>query len=276
MVDQEVRPEAGAENEMIVVEKLTKNVNDGHLREIFSSYGTIKDVELPINKQFMTNRGTAYILYTNPPDAESAIAHMHEAQLDGATISVSIVLPRRKFSRSPPPARRGGVAPPVDRYEARATRLDPDDIDPPLLLDDLRPQEEDMGEDHQEIKIPTGRVQGQDRGLLGRDRAHTTLLGLEAAVRRGEQEEGEGRVRRHRHHRREEELEDVGVRATVATAVTVGGVGAGAGVTMGGDDNGYVLRPKFSFALLDLSKSLNWFAVALLVLSCKTTMRAYW
>ncbi len=65
----------------------------------------------------MTNRGTAYIVYMDTPDAEAAISHMHEAQLDGAIINVSIVLPRRKFSRSPPPARRG--APIHDRYEAR-------------------------------------------------------------------------------------------------------------------------------------------------------------
>lgn len=51
----------------------------------------------------MTNRGTAYILYHDPADAEAAIAHMHEAQLDGAMLNVSIVLPRRAFSRSPPP-----------------------------------------------------------------------------------------------------------------------------------------------------------------------------
>ena len=59
----------------------------------------------------MTNRGTAYILYSTSAPAESAIAHMHEAQLDGAVIAVSIVLPRRKFSRSPPPARRGAPPP---------------------------------------------------------------------------------------------------------------------------------------------------------------------
>lgn len=50
----------------------------------------------------MTNRGTAYIHYNDPADAEAAIAHMHEAQLDGALLNVSIVLPRRAFSRSPP------------------------------------------------------------------------------------------------------------------------------------------------------------------------------
>ncbi|KAF9740384.1 hypothetical protein PMIN02_011590 [Paraphaeosphaeria minitans] len=92
----------------IVIEQLTKNVNEGHLREIFGSYGPIKDIKLPVNPVFNVNRGTAYILYEEIEDAERAIAKMHEAQLDGAKILVSIVLPRRRFSRSPPPIRRGG------------------------------------------------------------------------------------------------------------------------------------------------------------------------
>ncbi|KAI4212755.1 MAG: hypothetical protein LQ351_004648 [Letrouitia transgressa] len=99
----------------IVIEKLTKNVNEGHLHEIFGAYGRIKDIDLPMNRQFMTNRGTAHILYATTSDAEAAIAHMHEGQLDGVTISVSIVLPRRKFSRSPPPFRRNG--PGNDRFD---------------------------------------------------------------------------------------------------------------------------------------------------------------
>lgn len=64
-----------------------------------------------------TNRGTAYIIYFDTSDAEAAIAHMHEAQVDGAVISVSVVLPRRKFSRSPPPARRG--VPTFERFDPR-------------------------------------------------------------------------------------------------------------------------------------------------------------
>ncbi|ROW13774.1 hypothetical protein VPNG_03663 [Cytospora leucostoma] len=71
----------------IVVERLTKNVTEEHLREIFGAYGPIHDMDVPLSRQFGTNRGAAYILYANEADAESAIAHMHEAQLDGATIS---------------------------------------------------------------------------------------------------------------------------------------------------------------------------------------------
>ncbi|XRM45971.1 hypothetical protein ABZX51_009033 [Aspergillus tubingensis] len=77
-------------NSKIVIEKLTKNVTESHLREIFGGFGDIQSLDLPMNKAFMTNRGTAYILYHDPADAEAAIAHMHEAQLDGATLNFNI------------------------------------------------------------------------------------------------------------------------------------------------------------------------------------------
>jgi len=80
-----------------------------------------------MNKQFLMNKGIAYILYTDAKYAESAIAHMHEAHLDGAQINVSIVLPRRRFSRSPPPK-----APPPDRFgEPRRFRDGPPPRGPP-------------------------------------------------------------------------------------------------------------------------------------------------
>ncbi|KAI1109506.1 hypothetical protein F5Y14DRAFT_432242 [Nemania sp. NC0429] len=60
-----------------------------------------------MSRQSGTNRGVAYILYVNEADADAAIASMHEANVDGAIINVSIVLPRRKFNPSPPTASRG-------------------------------------------------------------------------------------------------------------------------------------------------------------------------
>ncbi|KAL4803893.1 hypothetical protein BDV18DRAFT_143393 [Aspergillus unguis] len=96
-------PSQTTRSSKIVVEKLTKNVTEQHLLEIFGSFGEIQSIDLPLNHAFMTNRGTAYILYYDPADAEAAISHMHEAQLDGAVLNVSIVLPKRAFSRSPPP-----------------------------------------------------------------------------------------------------------------------------------------------------------------------------
>ncbi|KAL9109942.1 MAG: hypothetical protein Q9227_005465 [Pyrenula ochraceoflavens] len=89
----------------IVVEKLTKNVTEAHLREIFGNYGDIQSIDLPMNRQctwkapdsiairlthpVMTNRGTAYIVYYTSTDAEQAISHMHEAQLDGTVINTA-------------------------------------------------------------------------------------------------------------------------------------------------------------------------------------------
>ncbi|KAK3342093.1 hypothetical protein B0T25DRAFT_559972 [Lasiosphaeria hispida] len=35
----------------VVVERLTKNVKEEHLREIFGQYGEIKDLDLPLNRQ---------------------------------------------------------------------------------------------------------------------------------------------------------------------------------------------------------------------------------
>ncbi|KAK2760375.1 hypothetical protein FQN54_002445 [Arachnomyces sp. PD_36] len=87
------RSPAPQRSSKIVVEKLTKNVNESHLREIFGAYGDIDSIDLPMN-QYMSNRGTAYILYYDRVHAEAAIAHMHEAQLDGAVLNVSIVLPQ--------------------------------------------------------------------------------------------------------------------------------------------------------------------------------------
>ncbi|KFY26069.1 hypothetical protein V493_04278 [Pseudogymnoascus sp. VKM F-4281 (FW-2241)] len=112
-------PSPDVKSTKIVVERLTKNINENHLRELFGSFGEIIDMDMPMNRQFGTNRGTAYLLYAVEADADQAIAHMHEAQLDGAVISVSIVIPRRKFSPAPPLARRGANIEPRARMDAR-------------------------------------------------------------------------------------------------------------------------------------------------------------
>ncbi|QDS75746.1 hypothetical protein FKW77_008483 [Venturia effusa] len=73
----------------IVVEQITKNVNRDHLQEIFGTYGTILDIDLAVSKTFRNqNGGLAYILYKNTEDAQLAISHMHEAQIDGVKITL--------------------------------------------------------------------------------------------------------------------------------------------------------------------------------------------
>ncbi|RMY36353.1 hypothetical protein D0866_03997 [Hortaea werneckii] len=179
----------------IVIEKLTKNIHPAHLHEIFSLYGPIADLEMPMNRQFLMNKGIAYILYTSAKDAEEAIACMHEAQLDGACINVSIVLPRRRFSRSPP-----GKRPPLNRFgEPHRLRDGPGAGGgggggrgpPPMSSDhlvrarDLRREADEGGEVGVGVAIEIGMMIGTriDRGAI--------RLRLR---RRGEEEE-EGGVR---------------------------------------------------------------------------------
>ncbi|RPA91933.1 DUF590-domain-containing protein [Choiromyces venosus 120613-1] len=109
----------GIQSTKIVIEKLTKNVTEAHITEIFSRYGEIKKVDMPLNHQYNTNRGVCYVIYHSSSSAHAAIAHMHEGQLDGAVINVSIVIPRRSdpsASGSGPPVRR---PPPGPRYRGQ-------------------------------------------------------------------------------------------------------------------------------------------------------------
>lgn len=79
---------------MIIVEKLTKNVTESHIQEIFGTFGDFRFIDIPKNNNFETNRGIAYVLYCNPSSAEEAVAYMHEAQIDGVKIEVSLVVPK--------------------------------------------------------------------------------------------------------------------------------------------------------------------------------------
>ncbi|KAK9358534.1 hypothetical protein V1504DRAFT_471086 [Lipomyces starkeyi] len=102
----------------ISVEKLTRNVNDAHMRDIFSTYGTITNLLIPMNQKcerfvffplrslnidneiVRTNRGVCYISFDTEDEADNAIAHMHEGYIDGAQVIVKHAMP-------PPSQRRG-------------------------------------------------------------------------------------------------------------------------------------------------------------------------
>ncbi|KAL3965036.1 hypothetical protein ACCO45_002040 [Purpureocillium lilacinum] len=68
----------------IVVERLSKNIREHHVREIFGRYGPIRDLDVPMNRTLSQNRGTAYILYEHQADAELALASLHEGEIDGS------------------------------------------------------------------------------------------------------------------------------------------------------------------------------------------------
>jgi RNA recognition motif-containing protein len=69
------------------VGRLTRNVHQGHVQEIFSSFGTLKSVELATDKNLKLSRGFAHVEYESLEGAQAAIAHMDGGQLDGNFIT---------------------------------------------------------------------------------------------------------------------------------------------------------------------------------------------
>merc|ERR1712013_897605 len=106
----------------IHIGRLTRNVNKDHLKEIFSTFGKIKEIEFGSERMRpWLNKGFAYIEYETHEDALNAMKHMDGGQIDGQEISAApVLMPRSarrrsrsggRRSRSRSPARRGGARP---------------------------------------------------------------------------------------------------------------------------------------------------------------------
>lgn len=62
---------------------LTRNVQAEHIQEIFGIYGTVKHVELAMDKAVNLPRGFAYVEFSKRSEAEEAQRLMDGGQLDG-------------------------------------------------------------------------------------------------------------------------------------------------------------------------------------------------
>nr|XP_044996362.1 RNA-binding protein with serine-rich domain 1-like [Jaculus jaculus] len=111
--------------------RLTRNVTKDHILEIFSTYGKIKMIDMPVERVHPhLSKGYAYVEFENPDEAEKALRHMDGGQIDGQEITATAVLapwprpPPRRFSppgrmlpppptwrRSPPRRRRRSGSP---------------------------------------------------------------------------------------------------------------------------------------------------------------------
>ncbi|KAK1927891.1 hypothetical protein DB88DRAFT_479687 [Papiliotrema laurentii] len=121
-------------NTVVVITGLTKNVQKGHLEEIFAPYGRIVAVDLPTFEVSGLNKGKAAIQYEDAAEAEKAASHMDGGQLDNAFLKVVTSehpippparSPRRPISRSPIRRRRSpsysrSPSPRGGRYRARS------------------------------------------------------------------------------------------------------------------------------------------------------------
>nr|XP_061807335.1 RNA-binding protein with serine-rich domain 1-B-like [Nerophis lumbriciformis] len=98
--------------------QLTRNVIKDHIQEIFSVYGKIKMIDMPMNRlQPHLSRGYAYIEFETHEEAKKALRHMDGGQIDGQEITVTAVLTPtvRALPRRLTPPRRMAPPPPMWR-----------------------------------------------------------------------------------------------------------------------------------------------------------------
>lgn len=110
----------------VCVSKLTRNVNKGHVEEIFSNYGKVRSVDVPhVNS---ISRGLAYVDYETSEEAEDALKYMNGGWIDGQEVSVQLVQPlrlpppRERPRRSPPPRSKRRTPPPRSWRGSRRSR----------------------------------------------------------------------------------------------------------------------------------------------------------
>lgn len=72
----------------MAVTNLTKNINEDHIREIFSNYGTIKTITL--------NNRKSFIEYEKLEEYELAHKCMNKGQIDGKIVRVDLIFEEEK------------------------------------------------------------------------------------------------------------------------------------------------------------------------------------
>ena len=74
-----------------VIHNITPNVNEAHLKEIFSNYGEVKEVYIPINDETQLKKNYAFIEFVKKENAEKARLYMDGGQIDGKVVSFEIL-----------------------------------------------------------------------------------------------------------------------------------------------------------------------------------------
>jgi RNA-binding protein with serine-rich domain 1 len=84
-----VQAKKPADNDMrrrLHISKLTRNVEEAHLKEIFGTYGTLTHCQLAIDERVHLPKGYAIIEYETREQAETARDYMDGGQIDGNLI----------------------------------------------------------------------------------------------------------------------------------------------------------------------------------------------
>lgn len=124
------RQEKEPESTRVYIGRLSLNVNKDHLTEIFSTFGTIKEVDLvPHRIHAHLHRGYAHIEFATPESAQQASKYMDGGQIDGREIVCALMsgapsqVSNDRSRRDPSPYRPRRRSPPrSSRYYPASRR----------------------------------------------------------------------------------------------------------------------------------------------------------
>lgn len=83
----------------IYVSGLSFKLNDADLRQLFEEYGEVSSAKIIMDKFTGRSRGFGFV-EMNDEDGQKAIDALHEAEVDGKVIGVSVARPREERPRS--------------------------------------------------------------------------------------------------------------------------------------------------------------------------------
>ncbi|KAK0555934.1 hypothetical protein OC846_001486 [Tilletia horrida] len=95
-VSQREIDEAVDDGRAVLIEGLTCNTLKLHLDKIFTVYGDVRGIDMPIYKTSGQARGTAVLVYTSSRAAAKAASHMNTGLIDGQTVAVKVADLRRE------------------------------------------------------------------------------------------------------------------------------------------------------------------------------------
>ncbi|MEH2066008.1 MAG: RNA-binding protein [Nostoc sp.] len=90
----------------IYVGNLAYEVKEDDLRQVFAEYGTVKNVQLPIDRETGRVRGFGFVEMASDAEEEAAIAALDNAEWMGRSLKVNKAKPKTDGGGSG--GRRGG------------------------------------------------------------------------------------------------------------------------------------------------------------------------
>ena len=99
---------APSQENKVYVGNLPFSVDDGKLKDLFSSFGDIASANVISDKFSGRSKGFGFVTFANKADADKAVAEMNEKDVDGRPLKVSEAKPMDPDRPRPPRRDFGG------------------------------------------------------------------------------------------------------------------------------------------------------------------------